>query len=76
MRTHNSRHSSPSAWETFSSNARSQTALGYLKVEGLRIKYGGALTLKRVPPTSLGQLLHMHERYFQHRLQHQRNGWL
>ncbi|GAX74886.1 hypothetical protein CEUSTIGMA_g2332.t1 [Chlamydomonas eustigma] len=36
-----SRYSVPSAWDTYASTSRNQTALGYLKVEGLRVKYVG-----------------------------------
>ena len=44
MRFYNqSRFSVPSAWETWATHARSQTALSYLKVEGLHVKYGGLL---------------------------------
>ena len=42
MRLYNSQHSVPSAWETWATHSRSQTALSYLKVEGLRVKYGAA----------------------------------
>lgn len=34
-----SRFSAPNAWETWAGQSRSQTALSYLKVEGLRVKY-------------------------------------
>lgn len=35
-----SRYPLPGAWETLATASRSQMALSYLKVEGLRVKYG------------------------------------